>query len=153
METFLGPLQLLPSWVTSKKLRLTTRYFLPGWMWGQLLLLSSHWVISWSKILYFPKTVLLLHCLSNSRFDTERQEKSSTFWFLSTLFSFQVIGPVRVRAEGRFGVDLDSNKWSKLLDDVYAVDVAIGKAAAARFVLWYSPSRREGMAEVRLLDR
>lgn len=82
----------------------------------------------------------------------------------------QVIGPVRARADFRFALDpshvpLDQGERStlkglaqtalsvrpSLLEAVYGADVVLpGTEGAARMVVWYSPKRREAMAELRL---
>lgn len=38
-------------------------------------------------------------------------------------------------------------------DLTYGVDCSLEPSGAAKFVMWYSPSRREGMAEIRLLEK
>ncbi|CAI5466620.1 unnamed protein product [Closterium sp. Yama58-4] len=73
---------------------------------------------------------------------------------LSLSFQQQIFGPVRGRWDACMGVDAKAPLAAPtLLDSTYALDCSLERLGAARLVVWYSPTRREGMAEVRLLDR
>ncbi|CAI7778542.1 unnamed protein product [Closterium sp. NIES-54] len=73
---------------------------------------------------------------------------------LSLSFQQQIFGPVRGRWDACMGVDAKAPLAApSLLDSTYALDCSLERLGAARLVVWYSPTRREGMAEVRLLDR
>jgi len=67
----------------------------------------------------------------------------------------QIFGPIRARYDGRFGLHMVQGRLAtEPLETVLSVDCSLEKLlGAARFVVWYSPTRREGMAELRLLDR
>ncbi|KAL3142995.1 hypothetical protein ABBQ38_003276 [Trebouxia sp. C0009 RCD-2024] len=90
---------------------------------------------------------------------------------LSASITQQVIGPVRARADFRYALDLPSSipqgpdgkrTWHNireaagqtrptLLETVYGLDVIIpGTGGTARAALWYSPVRKEAMAEIKL---
>jgi hypothetical protein len=89
---------------------------------------------------------------------------------LSVSVAQQVIGPLRVRADFRFALDptnvpQDQGERStlkglaqtalsvrpSLLETVYGGDVVLpGTEGAARLAFWWSPKRREAMAELRL---
>jgi hypothetical protein len=97
-------------------------------------------------------------------------------WHALTLSAAQqVIGPVRFRGDWRFALDsqaacpkglmsvVDPRAHLQLLrhvggmrpslvESAYGVDVVVpGSSGAARIVAWWSPGRREGMLELRLL--
>ncbi|GJP61787.1 hypothetical protein CLOP_g18917 [Closterium sp. NIES-67] len=82
----------------------------------------------------------------------QREERGAPT--LSLSFQQQILGPVRGRWDACMGVD-SKNPLAvpRLLDSTYALDCSLERLGAARLVVWYSPTRREGMAEVRLLDR
>eukprot|EP00884_Botryococcus_braunii_P003685 jgi/Botrbrau1/13317/Bobra.0315s0015.1 len=83
----------------------------------------------------------------------------------------QVFGPVRLRADARIALEnpifttdgtaaglaqsvVDSARSLRpsLLETVYGIDIVLpGSEGLARAALWYSPARREAMAEIRLL--
>jgi hypothetical protein len=89
---------------------------------------------------------------------------------LSVSLAQQVVGPLRVRADFRFALDptnvpQDQGERStlkglaqtalsvrpSLLETVYGGDVVLpGTEGAARLAFWWSPKRREAMAELRL---
>lgn len=89
---------------------------------------------------------------------------------LSVSLAQQVIGPVRARADFRFALDptnvpQDQGERStlkgltqtalsvrpSLLEAVYGADVVLpGTEGAARLAVWWSPKRKEAMAELRL---
>jgi hypothetical protein len=89
---------------------------------------------------------------------------------LSVSLAQQVVGPLRVRADFRFALDptnvpQDQGERStlkglaqtalsvrpSLLETVYGGDVVLpGSEGAARLAFWWSPKRREAMAELRL---
>lgn len=66
----------------------------------------------------------------------------------------QLFGPLRARVDTRLALDpLRLSDRPRPLETTYGVDCALGKLGAVKLVAWYSPTRREGMAEVRLLER
>ena len=64
----------------------------------------------------------------------------------------QVIGPLRARVDSRISLGSRGGE-GQLLEVVYGLDFPIGKVGAPRLVAWYSPTRQEGMAELRMLER
>ncbi|GBG69050.1 hypothetical protein CBR_g3748 [Chara braunii] len=72
---------------------------------------------------------------------------------LAVTMQQQVAGPVRARVDARFGLDPVRVGRARMLEATYGVDVALASMGAAKLVIWYSPTRREGMAELRLLER
>ena len=87
---------------------------------------------------------------------------------VSCSLSQQIVGPLRFRVDSSYDAHLreeDLNiealksrpaevlrRGFTNLETVYGVDVTIpGSSGGARFVVWYSPSRKEGMGELRLL--
>lgn len=90
---------------------------------------------------------------------------------LSASITQQVIGPVRARADFRYALDLPSSipqgpdgkrSWHNileaagktrptLLETVYGLEIIIpGTSGIARGAVWYSPMRKEAMAEIKL---
>lgn len=89
---------------------------------------------------------------------------------LSVSLAQQVFGPVRARTDFRFALDpthvpRDQRERStimgitrtalslrpSMLEAVYGADMILpGTEGAARLVVWWSPKRREAMAELRL---
>ncbi|KAL3702148.1 hypothetical protein R1sor_020170 [Riccia sorocarpa] len=68
----------------------------------------------------------------------------------------QLIGPIRARVDSRFSLDpyeLANSERPHLQEVTYGIDCALESLGAAKLVVWYSPSRREGMAELRILER
>eukprot|EP00850_Spirogloea_muscicola_P007199 SM000036S13243 [mRNA] locus=s36:87267:89266:+ [translate_table: standard] len=63
----------------------------------------------------------------------------------------QVMGPIRARLDTRHA--LDSKGWLRAQEVTYGLDCSLETLGAAKLVVWYSPTRREGMAEVRLLEK
>ena len=97
-------------------------------------------------------------------------------WHALTLSATQqIVGPVRLRGDWRFALDshaacpkglrgvVDPRAHLQLLrhvggmrpslvESAYGVDVVVpGSSGAARVVAWWSPGRKEGMLELRLL--
>ena len=87
---------------------------------------------------------------------------------VSCSLSQQIVGPLRLRVDSSYDAHLQEedrsiealkNRPAEVLrrgltnlETVYGVDVTIpGSSGGARFVVWYSPSRKEGMGELRLL--
>lgn len=88
---------------------------------------------------------------------------------LSASVAQQVFGPVRVRADARYEIELHKPSLkdplldqlssiirlpakSKKPEVVYGLDWHLPYMnGAARFCIWYSPTRREGLGEIRLL--
>lgn len=86
---------------------------------------------------------------------------------LSASVAQQVFGPVRFRADARCQVDLNKpslkdpfmNQLKSIVsinanrpELVYGLDVALPyMGGAARFSLWYSPTQKQGLGEIRLL--
>lgn len=94
-------------------------------------------------------------------------EGRGTWHALSVSLAQQVVGPVRARMDVRCALDptLDRSEaltWSSvakaltsvrptMLETVYGLDCVVpGSEGAARVAVWYSPQRREAMAEMRL---
>ncbi|KAL2650334.1 hypothetical protein R1flu_018462 [Riccia fluitans] len=68
----------------------------------------------------------------------------------------QLVGPIRARIDSRFSLDpyeLANRERPHLQEVTYGIDCALESLGAAKLVVWYSPSRREGMAELRILER
>ncbi|CAM6087507.1 unnamed protein product [Calypogeia fissa] len=74
---------------------------------------------------------------------------------LSLSFQQQLVGPVCARVDSRFTLDPKNLNTlpSNLQDVTYGVDCSLEKVGAAKIVVWYSPTRQEGMAELRILER
>ncbi|EFJ16013.1 hypothetical protein SELMODRAFT_117300 [Selaginella moellendorffii] len=65
----------------------------------------------------------------------------------------QVLGPLRARADSRFSPDLSTwNARPALQEVTYGLDCSLESLGAAKLVVWYCPTRSEGMAEIRLLE-
>jgi len=82
----------------------------------------------------------------------------------------QIFGPIRARADLRFALDPQNTPQNpgerrtlkgiaqtalsvrpSLLESIYGADMVIpGTGGGARVAIWWSPKRREGMAELRL---
>mmetsp|Transcript_19114 Transcript_19114/g.49063 ORF Transcript_19114/g.49063 Transcript_19114/m.49063 type:complete len:488 (-) Transcript_19114:183-1646(-) len=63
----------------------------------------------------------------------------------------QVIGPLRARADLQFSPAADEAGKRVDMTAVYGADVMVpGLRGAARLAAWYSPSRKEGMMEMRM---
>ena len=116
--------------------------------------------------------------VSSALDETNRPDKHRAFalegrgsWHaLSVSVAQQVLGPVRARADFRFALDptnvpQDQGERStlkglaqtalsvrpSLLEAVYGVDMVLpGTEGAGRVAVWWSPKRREAMAELRL---
>eukprot|EP00897_Mesotaenium_endlicherianum_P009851 jgi/Mesen1/8895/ME000535S08204 len=69
----------------------------------------------------------------------------------------QIYGPVRARVDTRYALAPFSSprgvERPRTLECTYGLDCSLEKSGAARLVVWYSPTRREGMVEVRILDQ
>ncbi|KAG0625143.1 hypothetical protein M758_2G031100 [Ceratodon purpureus] len=73
---------------------------------------------------------------------------------LATSFQQQVIGPLRARIDSRVSVDPWNLKQQPLVQEIiYALDYPLDVTGASKLCVWYSPTRREGMAEFRVLER
>ena len=96
------------------------------------------------------------------------QATSSYDSTLSVSLSQQLVGPLRARVDTTYDVSVNPKHQSlaavrkaplavardsvKPLETVYGLDMTVpGSSGAARFVVWYAPTRKEGMGEVRLL--
>lgn len=97
-------------------------------------------------------------------------EGRGTWHALSISVAQQVVGPIRARMDVRYALDPTVDRatlseavtWSNvakaltsvrptMLETVYGVDCILpGSEGAARIGMWYSPQRREAMAEMRL---
>lgn len=65
----------------------------------------------------------------------------------------QVFGPLRARVDSRFGIDpLDLNKQPSVQEIICGLDYPLEALGAFKLSVWYSPTRREGMAELRALE-
>jgi hypothetical protein len=101
---------------------------------------------------------------SSGGFLEHYQQKRHT---LSASVAQQVFGPVRFRADARCEVELNKPSLKEPFMDqlksivsinanrpevVYGLDVALPyMGGAARFSLWYSPTQKQGLGEIRLL--
>ncbi|GAQ82084.1 Protein Involved in Lipid Transport [Klebsormidium nitens] len=67
----------------------------------------------------------------------------------------QVIGPLRARVDTRLSMTQAGTGFQpgKTLETVYSLDCPVGAMGTGRLVCWYSPTRREGMAEIRLFEK
>lgn len=85
---------------------------------------------------------------------------------ISASLTQQIFGPIRAKVDARLmpmgsngiaygdGSSLPALKSTGLglLETSYGLDCALPPGGASRLVVWYSPQRREGMAEVRFLE-
>lgn len=120
-----------------------------------------------------PYAATSSHTLASTRFKNRAfaLEGRGIWHALSASITQQVIGPVRARADFRYALDLPSSipqgpdgkrSWHNileaagktrptLLETVYGLDVIIpGTSGIARGAVWYSPMRKEAMAEIKL---
>ncbi|KAL0051417.1 hypothetical protein WJX82_007067 [Trebouxia sp. C0006] len=120
-----------------------------------------------------PDEATSSHTLASTRFKNRAfaLEGRGIWHALSASITQQVIGPVRARADFRYALDLPSSipqgpdgkrSWHNileaagktrptLLETVYGLDVIIpGTSGIARGAVWYSPMRKEAMAEIKL---
>lgn len=66
----------------------------------------------------------------------------------------QVIGPLRARIDSRVSVDPRNLKQQPFVQEtIYGLDYPLDATGASKLCVWYSPTRREGMAEFRVLER
>lgn len=76
------------------------------------------------------------------------------FAFVLNLFLDQVVGPLRARVDSRVGLDASNSKEQPHIEEVtYGLDYSLEALGASKLCVWYSPTRREGMAELRVLER
>lgn len=61
----------------------------------------------------------------------------------------QVAGPVRARVDSRFAINSHSLQMQDL---TCGLDYSLESLRAAKLVFWYSPTRKEGMVEMRILE-
>ncbi|DBA99922.1 TPA: hypothetical protein ACH3X1_013804 [Trebouxia sp. C0004] len=120
-----------------------------------------------------PDEVTSSQTLASTRFKNRAfaLEGRGIWHALSASITQQVIGPIRARADFRYALDLPSSipqgpdgkrSWHNileaagntrptLLETVYGLDVIIpGTSGIARGAVWYSPMRKEAMAEIKL---
>ncbi|KAJ7532724.1 hypothetical protein O6H91_13G016600 [Diphasiastrum complanatum] len=65
----------------------------------------------------------------------------------------QILGPLQARLDARFSLRaITQRAWPDMHDITYGLDCSLESFGAAKLVVWYSPSRNEGMAEIRLLE-
>ena len=94
---------------------------------------------------------------------TSDAQKGAVSATLSLSAAQQLIGPLRARADACFALDGRTGAGAgkrtggpllqdRVLDSALALDCAVVPGGAARAVLWWSPTRQEGMFEVRLLE-
>lgn len=73
---------------------------------------------------------------------------------LALSFQQQVIGPLRARVDSRVSVDPCNLKHQPFVQEtIYGLDYPLDATGASKLCVWYSPTRREGMAEFRVLER
>lgn len=66
----------------------------------------------------------------------------------------QVLGPLRARVDSRVSVDPSNLKQQPYLQEIVCgLDYPLEATGASKLSVWYSPTRREGMAEFRVLER
>lgn len=66
----------------------------------------------------------------------------------------QVIGPLRARVHSRVSFNpLNLNQQPYVQEIICGLDYPLEASGASKLCVWYSPSRREGMAEFRVLER
>lgn len=76
------------------------------------------------------------------------------FAFVLNLFLDQVVGPLRARVDSRVSLDASNSKEQPHIEEVtYGLDYSLEALGASKLCVWYSPTRREGMAELRVLER
>ncbi|KAH9320780.1 hypothetical protein KI387_015419, partial [Taxus chinensis] len=73
---------------------------------------------------------------------------------LAVMLQQQIAGPLSARVDSRFSLDCSSSKCGLHVEEiVYGLDYSLKVLGAAKVLAWYSPTRQEGMVELRLLDR
>lgn len=66
----------------------------------------------------------------------------------------QLLGPLCARVESRVALDpSNSNEQPRVQETTYGLDYSLEALGAIKLCIWYSPTRREGMAELRVLER
>lgn len=90
----------------------------------------------------------------SSRSATAHQRDENGFPSLVVSLQQQVVGPVRARIDSRLALDPSApREWPYMQELVYGLDYCLESLGAAKVCVWYSPTRREGMAELRILER
>ena len=65
-----------------------------------------------------------------------------------------MLGPLRARVDSRVSVDPLNLKLPPSVEEfICGLDYPLDASGAAKLCVWYSPTRREGMAEFRVLER
>ncbi|GLJ48346.1 hypothetical protein SUGI_1020610 [Cryptomeria japonica] len=73
---------------------------------------------------------------------------------LAIMMQQQIAGPLSARIDSRYSLDFSSSKCGLHVKEiVYGLDFSLKVLTAAKVLAWYSPTRKEAMVELRLLDR
>ncbi|XWS77364.1 hypothetical protein CRYUN_Cryun01aG0254900 [Craigia yunnanensis] len=69
------------------------------------------------------------------------------------IFQQQVAGPIFFRVDSKFLLDSKSGKRGPYIEDlIYSLSYSLRLLRSGKVVAWYSPKRKEGMIELRLLE-
>lgn len=98
--------------------------------------------------------------INGSLFDTDAsarglQGRSETIYpSLAIMLQQQIAGPLCARIDSRVSLDcLSSEDGFHFKEIVYGLDYSLKSLGAAKILAWYSPTRREGMVELRFLEK
>lgn len=73
---------------------------------------------------------------------------------LAIMLQQQIAGPLCARIDSRVSFDcLSSDDGFHFKEIVYGLDYSLKSLGAAKILAWYSPTRREGMVELRFLEK
>lgn len=106
------------------------------------------------------KQLLETEDINGSLFATDASElglqgRSETIYpSLAIMLQQQIAGPLCARIDSRVSLDpLSYEDGFNFKEIVYGLDYSLKSLGAAKILAWYSPTRREGMVELRFLDK